>query len=81
MVASESVLYFQFDKEGNMYIYEPGSGFSGNCSLVKPGDEIFGAGVTTNNVKIESESQSKLLSLNDSGGITHCLDISHDKLR
>ena len=37
----ESVQYFQFDSEGNMYMYPPGSGFSGKPKLVQPGDELF----------------------------------------
>ena len=24
-----------------MFVYEPGAGFSGNCTLVQPGDDIF----------------------------------------
>ena len=35
--------FFQFDQEGNMYVFEPGAGCSGDARLVKPGDEyIFG---------------------------------------
>ena len=40
MGCSEDVQYFQFDKDGNMFVYEPGSGFSGECHLVKPGDDL-----------------------------------------
>ena len=40
MACSEDVQYFQFDKDGNMLVYEPGSGFSGECHLVRPGDEL-----------------------------------------
>ena len=36
----ESVQYFQFDKEGNMYVFEPGSGFSGCCLRVEPGFKL-----------------------------------------
>ena len=31
--------YFQFDEYGNMYVYEPGSGFPGEVKLVEPGFE------------------------------------------
>ena len=31
--------YFQFDEYGNMYVYEPGSGFPGEAKLVEPGFE------------------------------------------
>ena len=34
---SESVQYFQFDKYGNMYVHEPGSGFLEKAKLVEPG--------------------------------------------
>ena len=36
----ESVQYFQFDSEGNMYVFQPGSGFSGPSVRVEPGFEI-----------------------------------------
>ena len=32
--------YFQFDSSGNMYVYEPGSGFSGPSVKVNPGFEL-----------------------------------------
>ena len=46
---SESVQYFQFDSDGNMYVFRPGSGFSGPSIKVDPGfqmeecsqDELF----------------------------------------
>ena len=38
MIASEDVQYFKFDSECNMFVYEPGAGFSGDCHLVSPGD-------------------------------------------
>ena len=41
MCKSEGVQYFQFDSEGNMYVYPPGSGFAGIPKLVMPGDELF----------------------------------------
>ena len=43
MCQSESVQYFQFDSEGNMFVYPAGAGFSGEPHLVRPGDEIFGS--------------------------------------
>ena len=36
MAQPEDVQYFQFDKDGNMFVYAPGAGFSGQCQLVKP---------------------------------------------
>ena len=41
MCASQPVQYFQFDSDGNMFVYPPGSGFSGIPKLVQPGDELF----------------------------------------
>ena len=38
--ASESVQYFQFDTNGDMYVYGPGSGFSGPCLKVEAGFEM-----------------------------------------
>ena len=42
MAEPESVQYFQFDKDGNMFVNEPGAGCSGQCVKVDPGfDEDF----------------------------------------
>ena len=40
LVASEDVQYFQFDAIGNMFVYCPGSGFSGVSKLVRPGEDL-----------------------------------------
>ena len=40
MVASEDVQYFQFVSEGNMFVFKPGSGFSGPSIKVEPGFEM-----------------------------------------
>ena len=37
----DSTQFFQFDCKGNMYIYEPGAGCTGDAKLVKPGDELI----------------------------------------
>ena len=37
----ESVQFFQFDQEGNMYVFAPGAGCSGDAKLVRPGDEMI----------------------------------------
>ena len=55
MVESESVQYFQFNKYGNMYVYEPGSGFSGKAKLVEPGfemEQVSDWGAVTSFVKL-----------------------------
>ena len=36
----ESVQYFQFDSDRNLFVYEPGAGFSGNCVRVEPGFDL-----------------------------------------
>ena len=41
MYERESVQFFQFDYEGNMFVFEPGAGCSGPSTLVKPGDELI----------------------------------------
>ena len=41
LVSNETVQYFQFDSDGNMYMYAPGAGCTGNTKLVKPGDELI----------------------------------------
>ena len=40
MATPEDVQYFQFDSDGNMYIYEPGAGCSGIPRRVEPGEEL-----------------------------------------
>ena len=40
MTKSEDVQYFQFDQLGNMYVFQPGSGFSGIAKMVKPGHDF-----------------------------------------
>ena len=38
---SESVQYFQFDKDGNLYVFEPGAGCLGPCVKVDSGFELY----------------------------------------
>ena len=46
MACPETVQFFQFDKEGNMYIFPPRTGCNGVPKFVHPGDEmIFNTGV------------------------------------
>ena len=40
MAESEDVQYFQFDSQGNMFVFKPGSGFSGPSVKVEPGFEM-----------------------------------------
>ena len=40
MAKSEDVQYFQFDQEGNMYIFEGGAGCTGKARKVAPGEDL-----------------------------------------
>ena len=42
-VKSEDIQYMRFDSEGNLYLYEPGSGISGEpCKVIQMGsDEVI----------------------------------------
>ena len=72
MAAVESVQFFQFDAEGNMYVFEPGAGCTGQATLVKPGDEmIFNKTVEFHDdSQVMKEFASELKSTCDSG--VHC---------
>ena len=41
MAKPESTQFFQFDHEGNMYVFAPGAGCTGDAKLVTPGDEMI----------------------------------------
>ena len=41
MTESEATQFFQFDQEGNMYVFAPGAGCTGPTRLVRPGDELI----------------------------------------
>ena len=41
MYEPETVQFFQFDSDGNMFMFPPGSGCSGQPILVRPGEELF----------------------------------------
>ena len=56
--ATKPVQYFQFDKDGNIYIYAPGAGFSGNCTLVRPGNELHTAESSTFETQVCMQSMS-----------------------
>ena len=40
LAQSESVHYFRFDKDGELFVYELGAGFSGPCYKVEQGFEL-----------------------------------------
>ena len=41
MAKPEATQFFQFNSKGNMYIYTPGAGCTGDAKLVAPGDELI----------------------------------------
>ena len=57
LVASEDVQYFQFDQQCNMFVFGPGSGFTGPCVKVEPGFEM---GQTTQNSFLSGETSVPL---------------------
>ena len=59
--ASEDVQYFQFDNEGNMFVFGPGSGFTGPCVKVAPGFEL----ADTTQYSVFSGETSKPLSMSE----------------
>ena len=46
----EDVQYFQFDSNGNMYVFEPGAGCSGLARKVEPGEEWDLTNLSNSNV-------------------------------
>ena len=55
MAQSEDVQYFQFDSEGNMYIYEGGAGCTGIPRKVAPGEELhLSNGVNITDTQVET---------------------------
>ena len=54
LLQTEIIQYFQFDQDGNMYIFPHGS--SREATLVRPGDELFLPNNAYNrNVKVSHE--------------------------
>ena len=52
LVCLEDVQYFQFDEQGNMFVYQPGAGFSGICKKVAPGEDF---NLTWNTSNLEND--------------------------
>ena len=69
--ATEPVQYFQFDQDGNMYMYAPGAGFSGNCTLVRPAVELFTGESSIFETEVSTQSVVPQLSFSDG-----CSDLS-----
>ena len=47
--------FFQFDKDGNMYVFPAGSGCTGNSRLVHPGDELIFSNTEEDSQKVNKE--------------------------
>ena len=65
LCASETGQYFQFNEHGNMYMYEPGAGFTGKYTMVKPGDELFSNSMNSSNDKMLSKVASEVDGVSD----------------
>ena len=59
LAAPESVQFFQFDKDGNMYVFEPGAGCTGESKLVQPGEEMIFSNITENKQVLNPSLQVK----------------------
>ena len=71
--------YFKFDNDGNMYVYEPGSGFNGQCHFVSPGDElVFDRNLVKSNAKDDVSTSCKIES--DSSSEIACDSLDSDGL-
>ena len=63
MAQSEDVQYFQFDQQGNMFIYETGAGCTGVPRKVEPGEELhlsLWSEVNVTETSVKSEVQSSM---------------------
>ena len=63
MAQSEDIQYSQFDKEGNMFIFEPGAGCTGVPRKVEPGEELHLSSWSEVNVtetSVKSKVQSSM---------------------
>ena len=58
LVASELVQYFQFDQNGNMFVFRLGSGFSGPSVKVEPGFDMQEVQTITQELGEEVKSES-----------------------
>ena len=56
MASPKSAQFFQFDSKGNMYVYAPDAGCSGDAKLMAPGDEL----IFSNNTQWEQRDASLL---------------------
>ena len=76
MAESESVQYFQFDEQGNMFVFAPGAGMTGNVTLVRPGDDlIFSSVESVNETQLQLASQSTVTLASD----TQCAAMSSQR--
>ena len=71
---SGSTQFFQFDSQGNMYIFAPGAGCTGPTKLVRPGDEmIFNSSYNAAERCTDQEShEDKELAFTCPSTSTHC---------
>ena len=67
----ETVQFFQFDSDGNMYMFAPGAGCTGVAKLVKPGDEMIFSGES-----VENYQESQMSGSNVCDGASSELDVT-----
>ena len=79
MAQVKSVQYFQFDEEGDIFVFPPRSGISGKPCLVQPGDPlIFDEESVTEAQGSELLDMSASISPNVCDGINDKAIISND---
>ena len=69
MAQTETTQFFQFDREGNMFIFAPGAGCTGPTKLVKSGDELI---FNSSYNPMEWVSESTVLSSVANGLLSTC---------
>ena len=79
MAQCEDVQYFQFDQEGNMFIYEPGAGCTGVPRKVEPGEELHlnsWSEVNVTETSVKSEVQLSMQNIQVDGLEMECSQMS-----
>ena len=72
LASPEDVQFFQFDQEGNMYVFPPGSGCTGIPRLVQPGEEL----IFSNSEELSQDLSSNVVDLSQTPSNVDGLEIS-----
>ena len=71
----EDIQFFQFDKDGNMFVYEPGAGCTGIPKKVAPGDDLISTWKTDrSSISVDSTQLSSTMNSIFSGE-SHCSNV------